>query len=57
MYLENIFVGSEDIRKQLPSESVMFEKVNAAFVEKTRALAEAKKVLVAVRIPRILETF
>ena len=28
MYLENIFVGSEDIRKQLPNETLMFDDVN-----------------------------
>ena len=28
MYLENIFAGSEDIRRQLPQESAMFEKVD-----------------------------
>ena len=31
MYLENIFVGSEDIRKQLPAESKMFDGVNNGF--------------------------
>ena len=39
MYLENIFVGSEDIRKQLPQESVMFEKVHLNFIGKMRILA------------------
>jgi dynein heavy chain len=33
MYLENIFVGSEDIRKQLPQESIMFDNVNLAFIK------------------------
>ncbi len=28
MYLENIFVGSEDIRRQLPSESALFDTVD-----------------------------
>lgn len=31
MYLENIFIGSEDIRKQLPQESIMFENVHSTF--------------------------
>lgn len=31
LYLENIFLGSEDIRKQLPAETAMFDDVNAAF--------------------------
>eukprot|EP01049_Picozoa_sp_SAG25_P003167 SAG25_NODE_178_length_12673_cov_19.868459_7_plen_1726_part_01 len=29
MYLENIFIGSEDIKRQLPAEAAMFEKVNS----------------------------
>ena len=28
MYLESIFMASEDIRKQLPAESVLFDNVN-----------------------------
>ncbi|KAJ3206517.1 Dynein heavy chain 2, axonemal [Entophlyctis luteolus] len=31
MYLENIFVGTEDIRKQLPKESTMFDGVNQTY--------------------------
>ena len=31
MYLENIFVGTEDIRKQLPKETVTFDTVNFAW--------------------------
>lgn len=45
MYLENIFVGSEDIRKQLPGESAMFDAVNVAFVEAMKVLFETKNVL------------
>jgi dynein heavy chain len=33
MYLENIFVGSEDIRPHLPQESVWFDEVNHQFTE------------------------
>ena len=29
MYLENIFAGSEDIRRQLPAESQLFDSVNS----------------------------
>jgi dynein heavy chain len=29
MYLENIFIGSEDIKRQLPTEAAMFESVNS----------------------------
>jgi dynein heavy chain len=31
MYLENIFIGTEDIRKQLPKESTIFDSVNSAY--------------------------
>ncbi|KAJ3325086.1 Dynein heavy chain 2, axonemal, partial [Blyttiomyces sp. JEL0837] len=31
MYLENIFVGTEDIRKQLPKESSIFDGVNTNY--------------------------
>ncbi len=31
MYLENIFTGSRDIRKQLPLESKMFDHVNTTW--------------------------
>ncbi|KAJ3242061.1 Dynein heavy chain 2, axonemal [Chytriomyces hyalinus] len=31
MYLENIFVGTEDIRKQLPKESTVFDGVNSNY--------------------------
>ncbi|GIQ84244.1 dynein heavy chain, partial [Kipferlia bialata] len=33
MYLEAIFMGSEDIRRQLPSETAMFLEVNTAWGE------------------------
>lgn len=47
MYLENIFVGSEDIRKQLPLESVMFDDVNAAFIAEMRAMQAESSVVAA----------
>ena len=31
MYLESIFMASEDIRKQLPTESTLFIEVNETF--------------------------
>ena len=31
MYLEAIFVGSEDIRLQLPEEAKRFDRIHAAF--------------------------
>ena len=41
MYLENIFIGSEDIRKQLPQESVMFDQVHATFMKQMQQLNTA----------------
>lgn len=46
MYLENIFIGSEDIRKQLPQESIMFEAVHNTFIKlmkQLQALSNVKK--------------
>ena len=41
MYLENIFIGSEDIRKQLPQESVLFDQVHAMFMKHMQQLNTA----------------
>ena len=38
MYLENIFIGSEDIRKQLPQESQMFDGVHGTFTRLMKQL-------------------
>eukprot|EP00392_Amoebophrya_sp_AT5.2_P008786 g8814.t1 len=46
MYLENIFVGSEDIRPHLPQESIMFDEVSDNF---TKALGRMFQDPVAVR--------
>ena len=45
MYLENIFIGSEDIRKQLPQESVLFEGVHATFQQKMKELQTVSNVV------------
>ena len=47
MYLENIFVGSEDIRKQLPQESIMFDNVNLAFIKSMKEIKGLNNVVVA----------
>ena len=57
MYLENIFVGSEDIRKQLPQESIMFDNVNATFVAKMRVMTETRNCLRATTAPGMLDVF
>lgn len=57
MYLENIFVGSEDIRKQLPQESAMFDGVHATFVRLMKQLNGAGTCLKATTAPKALATF
>nr|PNR35709.1 hypothetical protein PHYPA_021559 [Physcomitrium patens] len=47
-YLESIFVGSEDIQKQLPHETKLFEGVNATFINEmlqTHNIGNAHKAL------------
>ncbi|GFH10192.1 uncharacterized protein HaLaN_05461 [Haematococcus lacustris] len=57
MYLENIFIGSEDIRKQLPQESIMFENVHATFSRLMRQLAGQANCLKACTAAGLLDTF
>jgi dynein axonemal heavy chain len=39
IYLESIFMDSQDIRKQLPAESTMFDSVNAAWIQITETMS------------------
>ena len=57
MYLENIFVGSEDIRRQLPQESALFAAVHATFVRCMGELAATGNALAACTTPGLLEIF
>jgi dynein heavy chain len=57
MYLENIFVGSEDIRKQLPQESLMFDGVNRVFQQSMAQLQAVGNVIQATNTPNVLSTF
>lgn len=57
MYLENIFVGSEDIRKQLPQESLMFDGVNQVFMQSMAQLHAVGNVIQATNAPGVLTTF
>lgn len=57
MYLENIFIGSEDIRKQLPQESIMFDGVHNTFIATMAKLTEIKNVLQAATLPGMLDVF
>jgi hypothetical protein len=57
MYLENIFVGSEDIRKQLPQESLMFDGVNQVFMQSMAQLHAVGNVIQATNAAGVLATF
>ncbi|KAJ3056563.1 Dynein heavy chain 2, axonemal [Rhizophlyctis rosea] len=56
MYLENIFVGTEDIRKQLPKESSSFDSVNSAWKSIMLSMVSDKNVLRATHQEGLLET-
>eukprot|EP00767_Chilomastix_cuspidata_P003879 gnl/Chilomastix_cuspidata/4008.p1 GENE.gnl/Chilomastix_cuspidata/4008~~gnl/Chilomastix_cuspidata/4008.p1 ORF type:complete len:4809 (-),score=800.22 gnl/Chilomastix_cuspidata/4008:14-12793(-) len=45
IYLENIFIGSEDIRKQLPQESTVFEEVNSSWRLIMTKMFKVKRIL------------
>jgi hypothetical protein len=57
MYLENIFIGSEDIRKQLPQESLMFEGVHHAFMRSMAWLHSVGNVVRATTGQGVLAAF
>ena len=56
-YLESIFVGSEDIRKQLPQESVLFDVVHQTFTDRMAQLAQLKNIVRACTYPGMLDAF
>jgi hypothetical protein len=56
-YLENIFIGSEDIRKQLLQESIMFDGVNQVFMHSMAQLHAVGNVIQATNAPGVLATF
>ena len=47
MYLENIFVGSEDIARQLPGETEMFNSINTRFIKVMQEMHSTRNVLLA----------
>jgi dynein heavy chain len=55
MYLENIFVGAEDIRKQLPKESAIFDGVNIIWKQLMGKFFENKNCLKATHIANLNE--
>ncbi|KAF4323742.1 hypothetical protein BBO99_00000832 [Phytophthora kernoviae] len=56
IYLESIFMASEDIRKQLPLESQLFDEVNSAYCRVTEGMAKTKNALQATQEAGVLET-
>jgi dynein heavy chain, axonemal len=50
-------VGSEDIRKQLPQESVLFDIVHAAFMERMAQLVSLKNIVRACTANGMLAAF
>ena len=55
MYLESIFMSSEDIRKQLPQEAVLFDQVNATYGEITAAIVGQPNAIDASQKEGVLE--
>ena len=55
MYLENIFVGTEDIRKQLPKESGVFDTVNTGFKAIMNGIQKKRNVLHIIQTPNLLD--
>jgi len=56
MYLENIFIGSEDIARQLPNETNMFNSINSRFITVMQEMHVAHNVVLActsMRAPEI----
>eukprot|EP01105_Mastigella_eilhardi_P001895 TRINITY_DN122_c1_g4_i2.p1 TRINITY_DN122_c1_g4~~TRINITY_DN122_c1_g4_i2.p1 ORF type:complete len:4382 (+),score=1298.66 TRINITY_DN122_c1_g4_i2:875-14020(+) len=54
-YLESIFVGSEDIRRQLPAESAVFDKVNSSWKQTMERLSRSPNVLKCANTEGLLE--
>ncbi|XP_042770547.1 dynein axonemal heavy chain 2 isoform X3 [Panthera leo] len=55
MYLENIFLG-EDIRKQLPSESALFDQINSTWKSVMDRMNKDSNALRATHHPGLLDT-
>ncbi|KAI9141400.1 dynein heavy chain and region D6 of dynein motor-domain-containing protein [Paraphysoderma sedebokerense] len=54
IYLENIFVGADDIRKQLPKESAVFDVVNTKWIGIMHHIYADRKVLRTAREPNLV---
>ncbi|XP_055341295.1 LOW QUALITY PROTEIN: dynein beta chain, ciliary-like [Paramacrobiotus metropolitanus] len=54
-YLETIFIGSEDIRRQLPDDAALFDSIDKEFKVIAAQLAENRNVLIATAISKLYE--
>ena len=54
-HLESIFVGSEDIRQQLPMDSERFDDANERFVAKLKAITRIPNIIEATSTPGLAE--
>nr|CCA21283.1 inner dynein arm heavy chain 1beta putative [Albugo laibachii Nc14]CCA21656.1 dynein heavy chain 2 putative [Albugo laibachii Nc14] len=56
VYLESIFMVSEDIRKQLPLESKMFDDMNSLYCTVTEGIMKKKNAIEATQSSQLLST-
>ena len=54
-HLESIFVGSEDIRQQLPIDSERFDNTNERFVAKLKVITRKPNIIEATSTPGLAE--
>ncbi|KAJ8313224.1 hypothetical protein KUTeg_009222, partial [Tegillarca granosa] len=54
-HLESIFIGSEDIRQQLPEDSNRFDGIDSEFKELVSVIEKTKNVVEATSAPRLYE--
>ena len=54
-HLESIFVGSEDIRQQLPVDSERFDDTNERFVAKLKVITRKTNIIEATSTPGLAE--
>ena len=52
-HLESIFIGSEDIRNQLPTDSERFDKINTEFQSLMAEMAKTPNVVKATNVPAL----
>ncbi|XP_046432396.1 dynein beta chain, ciliary-like [Neodiprion fabricii] len=55
MHLESIFIGSEDIRNQLPEDSKRFEKIDRDFKELLKETLSTMNIVRATNKPKLLD--